>query len=65
MALPWQADFLLCSNDWWPIASPDDVVPEESVLAMQKLTNHGHGSPMTQFDKYPEMVGEWSKLAFV
>ena len=33
MALPWQADFLLCKDDWWPTARPDDVVPEESVLA--------------------------------
>ena len=28
MALPWQADFYACSNNWWPAARPDDVIPE-------------------------------------
>lgn len=24
MAIPWQADFLACAEDWWPTARPDD-----------------------------------------
>jgi hypothetical protein len=28
MALPWQADFYECRDHWWPVARPDDVVPE-------------------------------------
>lgn len=29
MAVPWQADFHLCSVHWWPAQRPDDVVTEE------------------------------------
>lgn len=28
MALPWQADFNDCADNWWPAARPDDVVRE-------------------------------------
>jgi len=26
MALPWQADFFECQNDWWPAQRPDEVL---------------------------------------
>ncbi len=29
LALPWQADFYDCKDNWWPSARPDDVVPQE------------------------------------
>ena len=28
MALPWQADFNDCSDNWWPAVRPDDVISE-------------------------------------
>ena len=28
MAIPWQTDFLLCADHWWPSQRPDDVVTE-------------------------------------
>ncbi|NRA14933.1 MAG: iron-containing redox enzyme family protein [Oceanospirillaceae bacterium] len=28
MALPWQADFNDCSDNWWPAVRPDDVITE-------------------------------------
>lgn len=28
MALPWQADFNDCSDNWWPAVRPDDVIQE-------------------------------------
>lgn len=30
MTLPWQADFLDCAEEWWPVARPDNVIPEDS-----------------------------------
>lgn len=27
MALPWQADFFECSENWWPTVRPDEVIP--------------------------------------
>ncbi|RTL65953.1 MAG: hypothetical protein EKK41_19595, partial [Hyphomicrobiales bacterium] len=29
MAVPWQADFYECHNDWWPAQRPDDVILED------------------------------------
>jgi hypothetical protein len=40
MALPWQADFYECRDHWWPVARPDDVVPEsEFERIMQAFPN--------------------------
>ena len=66
MAIPWQADFLACSDDWWPTARPDDVVPKESVLANAKIHKPwARKADDTDFDDYPDMVSEWSKLGFI
>lgn len=29
MALPWQADFYECQQNWWPGARPDDILTDE------------------------------------
>ena len=31
MALPWQADFYACQDNWWPAQRPDDVVIDEDL----------------------------------
>lgn len=39
MAVPWQADFHACSDNWWPTARPDDVIPEhEFRLALEEFS---------------------------
>ena len=56
MALPWQADFFACGDNWWPVPRPNDVIPEG-------------GGPSVRWDRdvasYEEMVGEWHTLGFV
>ena len=56
MALPWQADFKACGDNWWPVPRPNDV------LAVS-------GGPTVRWDRdvasMDEMVTEWSSLGFV
>ena len=28
LALPWQADFNACGDNWWPVPRPNDVITE-------------------------------------
>jgi hypothetical protein len=30
MALPWQADFKACGDNWWPVPRPNDVIAQDS-----------------------------------
>lgn len=30
MALPWQADFKACGDNWWPVPRPNDVIPQDT-----------------------------------
>ncbi|MGI8456623.1 MAG: LodA/GoxA family CTQ-dependent oxidase [Propionibacteriaceae bacterium] len=56
MALPWQADFKACGDNWWPVPRPNDVftIP---------------GGPTVRWDRdvasMDEMVNEWNRLGFV
>jgi hypothetical protein len=67
MAIPWQADFLLCRETWWPIARPDDVIPEgvndENVDKRKKWARGSDGNEF--LDDYLQMVNEWSTLGFI
>lgn len=56
MALPWQADFYACKDNWWPIPRPNDVrtTPGGSFVEWER----GVGS-------MAEMVDKWADLAFV
>jgi len=67
MALPWQADFLLCSNDWWPTARPDDVIPEDHHFVDKAATSKkwARDQDGKEFGDYIDMVNKWSKLGFV
>lgn len=56
MSLPWQYDFYLCSDPWWPVARPDEVVREG--MAGQSWTG-------TTVTSSPDMVSKWSTLGFV
>jgi hypothetical protein len=67
MAIPWQADFLLCRETWWPIARPDDVIPEgvtdENVDKRKKWARGSDGNEF--LSDYMQMVNEWSTLGFI
>ncbi|HEX6510378.1 MAG TPA: LodA/GoxA family CTQ-dependent oxidase, partial [Chloroflexota bacterium] len=56
MALPWQNDFYLCQDTWWPVPRPDEVVREG--MANQSWTGTTVGSS-------EDMVSKWSTLGFV
>jgi hypothetical protein len=65
MALPWQTDFLDCSDGdapllWWPAARPDDVWPEDG--SPQARWIRDLISSTTPFD---DMVANWHRLGFV
>ncbi len=56
MALPWQADFNACADNWWPVPRPNDV-----------YTTPGGSSVRWSRDvaNADEMVSEWNRLGFV
>ena len=57
MAVPWQADFMDCSGDWWPSQRPDNVrrmASSATTVAWDRgVTTH------------LEMVHNFSKLGFI
>jgi hypothetical protein len=56
MALPWQADFLACADNWWPVPRPNRVIPEGST---------SYESWDRGINDYQEMVAHWHTLGFV
>lgn len=56
MALPWQADFKACGDNWWPVPRPNDVIAQDT------------GSP-ARWDRdvasMDDMVTLWHTLGFV
>ncbi|MET9271630.1 LodA/GoxA family CTQ-dependent oxidase [Kribbella sp. NPDC003557] len=56
MALPWQADFKACGDNWWPVPRPNDVIAQDA------------GSP-ARWDRdvasMDDMVTLWHTLGFV
>lgn len=56
MALPWQADFKACGDNWWPVPRPNDVIAQDS------------GSPARwdrDVNSMDDMVALWHTLGFV
>jgi len=56
MALPWQADFLACGSNWWPVPRPNRVIPRGG----SEYVEWARG-----FDSYEQMVALWHTLGFV
>ena len=56
MALPWQADFFACDENWWPVPRPNDVIPQGT--SDYKKWDRDVGS-------YEDMVASWHMLGFV
>ena len=56
MALPWQADFMACADNWWPVPRPNDVTPQGTSTSVKwARTLSGYG----------DMVDKWYVLGFV
>jgi hypothetical protein len=60
MALPWQADFVDCSNFWWPSQRPDDVT-----LKSGAKVRWDRGVADLGGNRHLNMVESWSELGFV
>ena len=56
MALPWQADFQACGDNWWPVPRPNDVVPQDA---------GGQARWDRDVAGMDEMVTLWHTLGFV
>ena len=56
MALPWQADFMACGSNWWPVPRPNDVIPQGT--SAYEFWDRDVGNML-------EMVSEWHTLGFV
>jgi hypothetical protein len=56
MALPWQADFSDCAQNWWPVPRPNQVT--RSGTSNQGWTDGVVGS-------LDDMVQKWNQLGFV
>ncbi len=56
MALPWQADFLACADNWWPVPRPNEVFPQGQTTRVEWDRDIGD---------YEEMVARWHTLGFV
>ena len=75
MALPWQADFLLCRAEqhpsssgprrlgWWPVQRPDEVFA--AAAPNRRLVWARHADDTAFGDDYQTMVKEWSTLGFI
>jgi hypothetical protein len=56
MALPWQADFNACADNWWPVPRPNYVIPQGT--SAEQPWSRGIGN-------YEDMVAKWHTLGFV
>jgi hypothetical protein len=55
MALPWQADFQACADNWWPVPRPNDI----------QLPDGGGARWDRDIGSMEEMVANWNKLGFI
>ena len=56
MALPWQADFFACGDNWWPVPRPNDVIPQGTSTVQDWDRSIG---------SYEDMVDKWNTLGFI
>ena len=54
MALPWQADFFACGNEWWPAARPNQVRRQGASADW-----------VPESWRFLDMIDRWDQLGFV
>ncbi|KAF8597165.1 hypothetical protein BDV93DRAFT_527603 [Ceratobasidium sp. AG-I] len=75
LSLPWQSDFNMCADHWWPAVRPDHIVSESY---FQQIKEQNVGNPdripvrLTKragwddgIESNSDMVLKWNKLGFV
>jgi len=60
LAVPWQADYLACNDNWWPASRPETTSSVTPPTFKDWMTHPG--GPITTAD---QLVTHWSKLGFV
>ena len=61
-ALPWQADYLDCTDTWWPVQRPGQVTRDGA--PMQSWVPDEWGGD-TEDPDFGQMVQNWWRLGFV
>src|SRR5215212_3431558 len=56
MALPWQADFFDCGDNWWPVPRPNEVISQGTSTSQEWDRSIG---------SYEDMVNKWNTLGFI
>ena len=56
-ALPWQADFLKCGDNWWPAQRPDQVRINAAATSAQEWAR--------DIESHVDLVNRWSSLGVV
>ncbi len=56
MAVPWQADFKDCADNWWPVPRPNEVIPQGTSSYVDWARDIG---------SYEDMITKWHTLGFV
>jgi hypothetical protein len=65
MALPWQADFNDCSDDWWPSQRPTNIFVSSGDVPNSPVRWADGVSSSTSASNRRKMVENFSKLGFV
>lgn len=77
LSLPWQSDFNMCADHWWPAVRPDNIVTEQYFAQVQaqnvnrpdliptRLTKRVAWSEGVDPNNNTEMVRNWNKLGFI
>jgi len=64
MALPWQADFLDCADEWWPAQRPNQVIRDGALVEWVPRSNTPRAPEPDKWG-YLDMVDRWDQLGFV
>jgi hypothetical protein len=56
MALPWQADFYACADNWWPVPRPNEVI---------RQGDSDYSNWDSDVGSYADMVAKWHSLGFI
>ncbi len=61
LAIPWQADFLSCDDNWWPAQRPNQVFTKESDIPdASRMKEWVRGIP-----SWMSMKDNWPRLGFI
>ncbi|MGD9530093.1 MAG: LodA/GoxA family CTQ-dependent oxidase [Pseudonocardia sp.] len=68
LAVPWQADFVACNQDWWPASRPDRTtsIPDDpSTPDDDRVFKTWMSHPGGEINTGDELITHWAGLGFV